>query len=301
MPLSLPASIPVERRTSLTSIVTTLAEVPGMAAIVLGGSYARGTYHSDSDLDLGLYYSEASPFLIEEIQRMARQYADGTPPIVTDFYEWGPWVNGGAWIQTPVGKVDFLYRSIEHVERTIQEAMQGAYQRHYDQQPTFGFYNIIYLAETSICVPLFDPQGVLARLKQAVAVYPSTLQQTIVGATLWGAEFAFFFAHKFAAVADVYNTVGCLSRIADHLTQALFALNKTYFLSDKRVLEEIARFEHCPFAYGERISGVLACPGDTTEQLSTAVTKLQTLWQEVVELAGALYTAKYPLSGRGGV
>jgi hypothetical protein len=31
------------------------------------------------------------------------------PPIVTNFYEWGPWVNGGAWIHSSVGKVNFLY------------------------------------------------------------------------------------------------------------------------------------------------------------------------------------------------
>jgi len=295
MPISLPATIPAEKRQYLSTIVATLTELSGVAAIVLGGSYARGTFHADSDIDLGVYYSEAVPFSIEEIRRVARECSDGTPPVVTDFYEWGPWVNGGAWIQTAVGKVDFLYRSIEHVERTIQEARRGIYERHYEQQPTFGFYSVIYLAETHICVPLFDPQGILGRLKQAVAIYPPQLQQSIVAHALWGAEFAFYFARKFAAVADVYNTVGCLSRITGYLTQALYALNKTYFISDKRVLEEIARFERRPSAYGERITDVLAYAGNTKEQLSETVNKLHSLWWEVVNLAGTLYAPKYPL------
>jgi hypothetical protein len=246
-------------------------------------------------MDLGVYYFEAAPFSIEDIRRVARECSNGTPPVVTGFYEWGPWVNGGAWIQTAVGKVDFLYRSVEHVERTIQEATQGVYQHHYDQQPTFGFYSVIYLAETHVCVPLFDPQGILGRLKQAVAIYPPQLQQHIVANSLWGAEFAFFFARKFAAVADVYNTVGCLSRITGYLTQALYALNTTYFISDKRVLDTIAQFERRPSAYGERVSHLLAHPGNTKEQLAQTVDGLHALWQEVVNLAGAFYAPKYSL------
>lgn len=275
--------------------MATLAELEGMVAVALGGSYARGTQHARSDLDLGLYYSDSAPFSIGEIQRVARQCSDGTPPVVTGFYEWGPWVNGGAWIQTTVGKIDFLYRSIEHVERTIQEATQGGYQRHYDQQPTFGFYNVIYLAETHVCIPLFDPQGVLERLKRTLTVYPLKLQQSIVTNSLWGAEFAFFFARRFAVAIDVYNTVGCLSRITGYLTQALYALNKIYFISDKGALEEIARFERRPSAYAERITDVLAHPGDTEEQLSETVNKLHALWQEVVSMAGTLYVPRYPL------
>lgn len=37
-------------------LIPRLADVPGVAAIVLGGSRARGTATSDSDYDLGLYY-----------------------------------------------------------------------------------------------------------------------------------------------------------------------------------------------------------------------------------------------------
>src|SRR5262245_52916489 len=114
MQTSLPDTIPTEKQAHLSSIVTALAELPGVIAVVLGGSYARGTHHALSDLDLGVYYSEAAPFSIEEIRRVAQQYAVGAPPIVTDFYEWGPWVNGGAWIQTAMGKVDFIYRNVEH-------------------------------------------------------------------------------------------------------------------------------------------------------------------------------------------
>ena len=44
----------------LDRLVSALAEVPGVAAIVLGGSRARGTDQANSDYDLGLYFSRLS-------------------------------------------------------------------------------------------------------------------------------------------------------------------------------------------------------------------------------------------------
>ena len=45
----------------LQRIVPVLAEVPGVAAIALGGSRARGTATETSDYDIGLYYSAERP------------------------------------------------------------------------------------------------------------------------------------------------------------------------------------------------------------------------------------------------
>ena len=45
--------------------------------------------------------------------------------IVTGMDEWGPWVNGGAWIQTPVGKVDFLYRNLDQVQAVSRKDGKG--------------------------------------------------------------------------------------------------------------------------------------------------------------------------------
>ena len=295
MQVIVPDTVPSYKHGCLQNAVEALSSLAGVVAVVLGGSYARGTHHANSDLDLGVYYLESAPFSVEEIRGVAKRLSNGTPPVVTDFYEWGPWVNGGAWIQTEGGKVDFLYRNVEQVERTIQDAWQGVSHHHYNQQPTFGFYSVIYLAETHVCVPLFDPQAILTQLKQRVFSYPPKLKQAIVADSLWGAEFAFLFAHKFATTGDVYNTVGCLSRIAGYLTQALFALNDTYFMTDKGALEAVAKFALCPSEYGERITQILACPGATGEQLSRSVNLLEALWQEVVSLAGNFYKPKYPL------
>ena len=111
------SNIPEQKQTLLRSLVTELSKIPGMAAIVLGGSYAAGTNHEISDLDIGLYYYEAKPFSIEDIYRIAQRVSVEKSLSVTNFYGWGPWVNGGAWIHTQDGKVDFLYRNLDQVRR----------------------------------------------------------------------------------------------------------------------------------------------------------------------------------------
>ena len=45
----------------LSRIVPVLAGVPGIAAVALGGSRARGTATETSDYDIGLYFSAAQP------------------------------------------------------------------------------------------------------------------------------------------------------------------------------------------------------------------------------------------------
>jgi hypothetical protein len=104
-------NVPEQKRLLLQQLIDQLSRITNMAAIVLGGSYASGTHHDTSDLDIGLYYFEAKPFSITAIQQIADNVSANGPATVTGFYNWGAWVNGGAWIHTPQGKVDFLYRN----------------------------------------------------------------------------------------------------------------------------------------------------------------------------------------------
>jgi hypothetical protein len=286
-------NIPAQKRSFLEQLVQKLRNVSGMTAIVLGGSYASGTQHEKSDIDLGLYYYEARPFPIEEIRQIASEISvDGTAT-VTDFYGWGAWVNGGAWIHTPVDKIDLLYRNVDQVQRTIAGAQQGLSHHDYDQQPSYGFYSVIYLAETKICIPLYDPDSVIASLKRSVEIYPPLLKEKIIADSLWATEFTLLHARGFAAQGDIYNTAGCLARAASNLTQALFALNEMYFIRDKKVLETVAQFPQLPPGYIQQINRILACPGDTAGELTNTVTDLEQAWQSVVSLPGVQYEPKF--------
>ncbi len=106
--LEIPARVPESKQRLLKRLVCELRHIPGLVAITLGGSYARELQHEQSDLDLGLYYFEAEPPSIAAIQRLAKQFSTQEAPVVTTFYEWGPWVNGGAWIPTEAGRVVFV-------------------------------------------------------------------------------------------------------------------------------------------------------------------------------------------------
>lgn len=185
----LPATLPAEKRATVAPLVDALAQVPGVSAIVLGGSYASGMAKATSDVDLGLYYRPEAPFAIESIAHIARSVATA-PPTVTGFYEWGAWVNGGAWVQTATGK-------------------------------------------------------------------------------------------------------GCLARMAANLTQALFALNRRYFISDKRAMSEIDSFTTRPAAYTQELAAILAAPGNDAATLARTVTAMETLWQQVVALTEGSYRPRF--------
>jgi predicted nucleotidyltransferase len=287
--------LPESRREVIADLVAGLAELEDTAAVALGGSWCRGLGRPDSDVDLALYYEEGTPALVGGLRELAERMAVRTPT-VTDFYAWGPWVNGGAWIETASGRVDVLYRSLEQVRRVLRETSAGRFETHYGQTPTFGFHSVAYAAETLACRPLFDPRGVLAELERSVSGYPVQLRRSLVEAHLWGAEFTLeAFLRGFARRGDVYNTVGCLARVLAHLTQALFALNETWFMTDKTAMLEIEGFELRPASYGERVERVLGSPGATAPELERTVAELAGLAGDVVELAAGLYVPRWPL------
>ncbi len=288
-------SIPEQKQDLIDQLVRQLSAISNMEAIVVGGSVARGTARPDSDVDLGLYYFQDRPFAIEVVRRIAESVSVGRAPTVTDFYQWGAWVNGGAWIWTATGKVDFLYRNIDHVRRVISEAHAGKHSLDYEQQPPYGFQSVIYLAETHVCVPLYDPSGIIGELKQSVAEYPPTLKQRIIGDSLWSTQFTLAHADKFASRGDAYNAVGCFTRAAANLTQALYALNEQYFISDKGAMEAIAGFSLHPTDYPARLEAILARPGQTAQELTASVAQIKGLFNEVAALAGELYRERYSL------
>jgi len=76
----------------VTSLSKRLGAIHGVRAVVLGGSHARGRAQLGSDIDLGILYSEAAPFSIQRVRELADAVNDSAGPVVTNFYEWGPWV-----------------------------------------------------------------------------------------------------------------------------------------------------------------------------------------------------------------
>jgi len=54
-------SLPSEKALVLEQVADHLGAIPNVAAVVLGGSYAREFARPDSDLDIGIYLSTGCP------------------------------------------------------------------------------------------------------------------------------------------------------------------------------------------------------------------------------------------------
>ena len=285
-----------QQRELVGSLAQRLGAIEGIRAVVLGGSHARGRAQAGSDIDLGILYSEAAPFAIEEVRKLAEEVNDTAGPVVTDFYGWGPWVNGGAWLTIGGQRVDFIYRNLEQLERVIAEGEAGRYEVHYLQQPQFGFFSGTYPGEIRVCIPLFDPQGRVVELKRRVTEYPEALRRVVVQDYLFMAEFTLAaFAPKVAARSDVYGTAACLTRAVNELAMALFALNREYPINDKTVLAEIGVFERAPREFRARVQETLARLGDSSEELVAAVEGVTQLLRETIEMADGLYRPRFVL------
>lgn len=280
----------------VSSLATRLGAITGVKAVVLGGSYARERARPGSDIDLYILYSETAPFSISSIRELAETVNDTTEPGVTDFYGWGPWVNGGGWLTVDGQRVDFIYRNLEQMERVIDEAEAGRYELHYAQQPPFGFFSAAYLGEIAVCIPFFDPEARLEVLKQRVVNYPEALRQAVMQDYLWQAELGLVaFAPKFAGRSGAYGTAACLARAVNQLLLALFALNRKYMMDDKTALAEAAEFERIPQNFEQRVQQTLGHLGDSPEELIAAVASITQLFREVVALTDGLYQARFTL------
>lgn len=266
----------------IESIVDKLKAVDGLQSIVLGGSWASGTQHADSDIDLGLYYNADYPLDIQQVRNIATELNDLPEPVVTDLGDWGRWVNGGAWLIIQGQRVDFLYRNIDFVSAIVDDCNKGEIQSDYWQQPAYGFHSYIYCAETNICKTLYDPGGIIEALKAKVAQYPQPLKEKIIKDFTWSAQFTLEVARKSARQGDVYFVAGCLTRAVSCLVQVLYALNETYFISDKRMYRDVEQFALKPQNIAERVDRILGDAGREREELEESLKAAEALLGEIV-------------------
>src|SRR3982751_5148760 len=99
------------------ALVQTLAAMPGVIGVALGGSRGAGGAISGSDWDLGVYYRGAID--LSALQR----YGEGHPPGA-----WGRIMNGGAWLRVGGAQVDVILRDLDVALYWTQQAAAGTYE-----------------------------------------------------------------------------------------------------------------------------------------------------------------------------
>src|SRR5262245_13062270 len=243
----------------LSRLVVALAPVPGIEAVALGGSRARGTATAESDYDIGVYCSGGRPFDVAELGKVAAALDDrGAAAEVTPIGGWGPWIDGGGWLVIGGVHVDLLYRDLDRVAAAIEDAHAGKVERYYQPGHPHAFLPTIYMGEAACARLLHDPTGSLTALQVRTTPYPAALATALRTRFEWEAGFALANARKSLDRDDVSYLAGCVFRAVACLCQTLFALNGVYLLNEKGAVAAVEGFAHRPVNFAHRVAAVFA-------------------------------------------
>jgi hypothetical protein len=265
--------VSVLTKSDLLSLADQLVQVPGIVAVMLGGSRARGDEHPDSDVDLGLYYRV--PLDTDALRRLAhhvssRRGAAGSTPGLTEPGGWGPWVDGGGWLTIDSTPVDWIYRDLDRVQRSAEQALAGPFAFHFQVGHPFGIPDFAYAGEVALGVVLADPTGALQQVKDQLREYPPALSSAIIG-RLDEARFLMGVVTKPAHRRDTTFVAGCLCRVVTLCSYAIHAKAGRWVINEKGAVDSAARLQPAPADFAERAHGILADLGRSDDTLRAAV------------------------------
>lgn len=124
-----------------------IAELPGVLAVALGGSRARGAQRPDSDWDFALYYrGHFDP---------RRLRAQGWQGQFTEVGGWPGAMNGGGSLWVGQRQVDLHYRDLDDIDHRWQEAEQGRFEVQWMAFYLAGMPSYLPLGELAWCRVLF--------------------------------------------------------------------------------------------------------------------------------------------------
>jgi hypothetical protein len=223
--------------------------VAGVVGVVLGGSRARGEHTPTSDYDVGIYYRR--PLDLVALEGVAKEFG-GPDATVTASGEWGPWVDGGAWLTVDGVAVDFIYRDVDRVAQSWRDAEQGRYAWHAQAGHPLGVPDFLYAGELALGVILRDPAGELAAMRKD---YPQPLRERLV-AGLWEADFMVIVARKGVPHNDAAYVAGCLFRLVGVCAHALHGAAGRWLINEKGAVAGAARLDGAPAGFAERVGEI---------------------------------------------
>ncbi|MBB4371799.1 hypothetical protein GGD63_004600 [Bradyrhizobium sp. cir1] len=267
----------------LSHLTSAFAAVPGVSAIVLGGSRARGSAHATSDYDIGLYFSAESPLDTDRLLVAAKAIADDPDTTaVTAIGEWGPWIVGGAWLMVRGHKVDLLYRNADAVEVVMESCRAGVVSMDYQPGHPHGFCSAIWMGEIAYAEPLHDPAHLIARLKSLALPYPRPLREALIQRFRWEILFSIENAELAGLREEQNHVAGCAYRALACVAQVLFAINGRYLINEKGALQEASEFPLTIPDLVEEVATIWRRIG--TKAYGTALTHLRRIEQELGSL-----------------
>src|SRR4051794_14411166 len=231
----------------VAALVDDLVRLPGVVAVALGGSRASGTHRPDSDWDLGLYHRGGGD--------AAGGRALGREGYVSEPGEWGPIVDGGAWLTVEGVAVDVLYRDLDRVERWCEEAEAGRFEILAQTGYLAGAPTYLPMGELALGVAL---AGALARPE-----FPGALAESAPPRWEGGARASLMFAGLHARGGEPAPCAGMLAHAVLCAAHARMASRRAWVLNEKRLVGRAGL---------EAVAPLLAAVGDAPAGLEATVT-----------------------------
>jgi hypothetical protein len=203
----------------IDQLVDEIAPMPGVVAVVLGGSRAMGTDDAKSDWDIGVYYRGALG--TSRLSKRGTVYPPG---------EWGRITNGGAWLTCGEHKVDVLLRNLDVVEHWSQRANEGVFEIDYLLGYLAGVPTYSLLAERAVCRLL---RGELA----PVGDYPPRLASGAPDRWRFHSRFSLDHARSRARRGDLVGTLGQSAKAIIEQAHALLCERRVWVLNEKQIVE----------------------------------------------------------------
>ena len=259
-----------------------LSRCPFVAGVVLGGSRATGTAAPSSDVDMGIYY-DPDRLEVPVLSRIAARFDDAhRENLVCREGEWGPWVNCGGWLTVGGVPVDWILRDIGRVEQVLQETEEGKISSHYQTGHPHAYLNVMYRGELACGKLLYARDEAFREKKRQAESYPESMGRALLDFFLFESGFSCMLAEKHLGREDSYYVTGHLFRAVSVLNQVLFALNRCYYLNEKKAVLRAGALPITVPGYRERVEAVFH-PEDGREESSVRV--LEALCREVRGLA----------------
>ncbi len=218
----------------VAGLVDVLAAMPGVRAVVLGGSRGLGAGDAASDWDLGVYYRGA----IEPAALAA--WGVVHPPGA-----WGRVMNGGAWLSIGGEKVDVLLRDLDVVEHWMQQAQAGTY----DVDALLGY--VAGVPTYSLCAELASCRLLRGEIP-AVGQFPPRLVAVAPPRWRFHRSFSLDYARMHAARGNVVGAIGQAAKAVMEEAHARVCERGRWVLNEKRLVEAAeldalnARFARVP-------------------------------------------------------
>jgi predicted nucleotidyltransferase len=257
----------------LRSMADDLGKVPGVRAVALGGSRARGTHRPDSDIDLGLYV-EADVDLTALAE--AASGWTGEDVEIAGRGGWGPWVDSGAWLIVDGAPVDLILRDVTRVEDQCARAARGEFAFHSQPGHPLGFLDVAYAGEVATGVPLCDPDGILVALAQSMTPYPDALRAAFIE-NLWQVDFLLNAATKGAKTGDAAYVALCGTTAAMLIAHAWHVAAGQWVTNEKGLVPNVARLPIDTAGFSAAAAAVLGSIGTAPEELLASIAQLRGL------------------------